>query len=292
MPLTPAQLEDLHVVLGPTTILPVTPALRTQVSARMYNAYRAAAQLISMDDGTARLYATLAAGAPDSIEAAQGIPKVRRALGQTGNATGAIDTGVPGQAASAHDISGASRTDLTHIVPTVLFLIGILLAGVLRSLVAPLYLLISVGLSHLAALGLTVALFMRIRENIGVNLVLPFLMFIFLMALGSDYNILVMTRIREEAQESSLPRAVTSAIEGTGGAVTSTGVILAGTFLVLTVSAGAQAQQVGFGIAGGILLDTFLVRTIMIPSMAVLLGRWNWWPSRLVRKPRTVHNAA
>ena len=106
-------------------------------------------------------------------------------------------------------------------------------------------------------------------------------MFIFLLALGEDYNILVMTRIREESHYSELGPAVTRAVNATGTTVTSAGMVLAGSFFVLTISAGGQVVQIGFGIAAGILMDTFLVRTLLIPSTVVLLGRWNWWPSRL-----------
>jgi RND superfamily putative drug exporter len=199
---------------------------------------------------------------------------------------------VAGQAASAYDVSSVSGSDLVLIVPIVLLVIGVLLAVVLRSLVAPWYLLASVGLSYLAALGLAVLVFMGFGGSTGVNFVLPFLMFVFLMALGSDYNILVMTRIREEAQEHPLREAVTRAIGATGGTITSAGMILAGTFLVLTIAGSGQTQQIGFGIAGGILMDTFLVRTLMIPSMVVLLRRWNWWPSRPAIEPTPVRKAA
>jgi RND superfamily putative drug exporter len=113
-------------------------------------------------------------------------------------------------------------------------------------------------------------------------------MFIFLLALGEDYNILVMTRIREEAQRLPLRRAVSRALSVTGTTVTSAGVILAGTFVVFGVvagrgSGGEQFRDVAFGLALGILMDTFLVRTLLVPSTVVLLGRWNWWPSRMSR---------
>jgi putative drug exporter of the RND superfamily len=124
---------------------------------------------------------------------------------------------------------------------------------------------------------------------------MPFLMFIFLLALGEDYNILVMTRIREEAQTSSLREAVARALARTGTTVTSAGLVLAGTFLVLTIAAGSgsggsQIQDIGLGLAMGVLMDTFLVRTLLVPSTVVLLGRWNWWPSRMSR-PATVPEA-
>jgi RND superfamily putative drug exporter len=113
-------------------------------------------------------------------------------------------------------------------------------------------------------------------------------MFIFLLALGEDYDILMMTRIREEAQGFRLRDAVTRALAATGTTITSAGLVLAGSFLVLTVvagsgSGGSQIRDIGLGLALGILMDTFLVRTLLVPSTVVLLGRWNWWPSRMSR---------
>ncbi|HEX6506423.1 MAG TPA: MMPL family transporter, partial [Chloroflexota bacterium] len=217
--LSPAQLQQLHATLGPAITLPTIPPTGTTVPAPLYNAYRATAQFISPDGRTVQFYATLAAGDPNSSNAMHAVPAVRTALSQAGHITGATDTGVAGQAADAYDVSSVSGSDLVLIVPIVLVVIGILLAAVLRSLVAPWYLLVSVGLSYLAALGLAVLVFMGFGGSSGVNFVLPFLMFVFLMALGSDYNILVMTRIREEAQQGSLPAAVTRAIGATGGTI-------------------------------------------------------------------------
>ncbi len=182
----------------------------------------------------------------------------------------------------AYDVSNASDTDLVHIVPVVLVLIALLLAIVMRSLIAPLYLVISVVFSFGASLGIAVLIFMRIGGDAGLDFVLPFLMFIFLMALGEDYNILVMSRIREEAQKSSLKDAITRALNATGTTVTSAGLILAATFGVAGLLGSTdQIHQLGIGIAIGILLDTFLVRTLLVPSIVALLGRWNWWPSKL-----------
>ena len=115
-------------------------------------------------------------------------------------------------------------------------------------------------------------------------------MFIFLLALGEDYNILVMNRIREEAHHYPLREAVSRAIAVTGTTVTSAGMVLAGTFAVFAVvggrgSGGSQIRDVGAGLALGVLMDTFVVRTVLVPSTVVLLGRWNWWPSRLRRQP-------
>lgn len=279
--LTEAQLSELHAALGPPQALPNTPPPTSPVSPILFNAYRSTAQFISPDGHTVLFYATLKAGDPTSTAAMRAMPAARSAVNAAASASGATASGVAGEAAFNYDIATASDSDLVHIVPIVLLVIGALLAIVLRSLVAPLYLLASVGISYLASLGLAVLVFVTIGGQAGLNFLLPFLMFVFLMALGEDYNILVMTRIREETHSSALGPAVKRAINATGTTVTSAGMVLAGTFLVLTVAGPSQVQQIGFGIAAGILMDTFLVRTLLIPSTAVLLGRWNWWPSRL-----------
>jgi putative drug exporter of the RND superfamily len=112
------------------------------------------------------------------------------------------------------------------------------------------------------------------------------LLFIFLLALGEDYNILVMTRIREEAHRMPLRDAVSRAISVTGTTVTSAGLVLAGTFAVFAVvggsgSGGSQIRDVGIGLAVGVIMDTFVVRTVLVPCTVVLLGKWNWWPSKV-----------
>ena len=199
---------------------------------------------------------------------------------------GATDSAVGGEAPALYDISAVSNSDLVKVIPIAIVVIGILLALVLRSLVAPVYLIASVGLSYLAALGLSVLLFVNIGGSQGLVFFLPFLMFIFLLALGEDYNILVMTRIREEAHKLPLREAVVKAIGLTGTTVTSAGLVLAGTFVVFGIvagggSGGSQFRDIALGLALGILMDTFLVRTLLVPSTVVLLGRWNWWPSKL-----------
>jgi RND superfamily putative drug exporter len=205
-----------------------------------------------------------------------------------GRSIGAADSAVGGEAPAIYDISSISNSDLKHVIPIAILVIGILLAVVLRSLVAPLYLIASVGISYLAALGLSVLVFIKLSGSGGLVFFMPFLMFIFLLALGEDYNILMMTRIREEAQKLPLRDAVTRALSMTGTTITSAGLVLAGSFLVLTVvagsgSGGSQVRDIGLGLAFGILMDTFLVRTLLVPSTVVLLGRWNWWPSRMSR---------
>jgi len=205
---------------------------------------------------------------------------------------GADASGAAGEAPALYDVSSISNSDVGTIVPIAILAIGLVLALVLRSLVAPAYLIASVVLSYLASLGISVIVFMKIPGNSGIVFLLPFLMFIFLLALGEDYNILVMTRIREEAQGHRLEGAVIRAVGATGPTVTSAGLVLAGTFVVLAVVGGSgqgneEIRVIGVGLAIGILLDTFVVRTVLVPSTVELLGRWNWWPSRLSRPGAT-----
>ena len=145
---------------------------------------------------------------------------------------------------------------------------------------APVYLVASVLLSYLAMLGLAVLVFDVIGGGHGVNFILPVLGFMFLMALGEDYNIFLMSRVKEEASGSSLTEAVRRAVGTTGTTITSAGLILAGTFVVLSISTTGAIREIGIGVAAGILLDTFVVRTLLVPSTIVLLGRLNWWPSK------------
>src|SRR5262249_19118050 len=148
---------------------------------------------------TVQFFTTLAAGDPAGAAALQAIPSIRAVVTRAATAAGASANGVLGRAASGYDVSSTSDSDLMKIVPIVLVLIALLLGIVMRSVVAPLYLVASVALSFATSLGLAVLIFVIIGGQGGLNFVLPFLMFIFLMALGEDYNILVMSRIREEA---------------------------------------------------------------------------------------------
>jgi RND superfamily putative drug exporter len=293
--LTPAQFTALHAKLGPAKALAPTPP--PGVPAGAYQAYRATANFVSPDGRTVLYQTGLKAGDPGSTSAMNATPSLRAATTAVGTAIGASDSALGGEAPALYDISSISNSDLKHIIPIAIVAIGILLALVLRSLVAPLYLIASVGISYLAALGLSVLIFIKIGNSGGLVFFMPFLMFIFLLALGEDYNILMMTRIREEAQRLPLREAVTRALGATGSTITSAGLVLAGTFIVLTVVAGSgsggdQIRDIGLGLALGILMDTFLVRTLLVPSTVVLLGRWNWWPSRMSRKGRELSSAA
>lgn len=268
--LTPAQLQRLHAEDA------ASPALK------------AVAQFISPDGRTVQFYAILKAGASGSSAAITATPAVRTAVQQVANGVGASQNAVNSSDAAAYDVTHTASNDLKRIIPVVLIIIAVLLAFLLRSLVAPWYLIATVGLSYFAALGFAMIVFVHLGGQDGLNFILPFMMFIFSMALGEDYNILVMSRIREETyKEGSLEPAVAKAIGITGTTVTSAGLILAGTFGVLGLVGGnQQVEQIGYSIAFGILLDTFFVRTLLVPSIVALLGRHNWWPSKLYRESK------
>ena len=288
MPFTTEQLVQLHTTLGPARQLPPVPTT-TAVPAQVYNAYRTTGQLISPDGRTIQFSVEFGGGDASSPAVLDTVPAMRADVDRVAQAVGASASGVFGQAAFAYDVSHVSGTDLARIIPIVAVLIALLLAIVLRSLVAPLYLVASIVLSYLAALGLVGIVFVHLGGQDGLVFILPFLMFVFLMALGSDYNILIMSRIREEAHDLPLRDAVARAIGRTGSTITTAGMILGGTFAVLAIaggsSGGGQFQQIGYGVAAGVLMDTFLVRSLLVPSIVVLLGRWNWWPSHLARTP-------
>ncbi len=262
----------------------LTPSAIEQIHKNGTNVeQQAVGQFISSDGKTAQFYALMKAGPTGSADAMRATPDARSELANVAKAVGADDNGVLGTDSVAYDINKVQNDDLKKIIPVVLLLIGVLLALMLRSLVAPWYLIATVGLSYVSSLGFAMYIFVHILNQDGLNFVLPFLLFIFGMALGQDYNILVMSRIREEAHHSdTLFKAITKAIGITGTTVTSAGLILAGTFTILGMVGGnTQVQQIGFGVAFAILLDTFFVRTLLVPSIVALLGKWNWWPSHL-----------
>jgi RND superfamily putative drug exporter len=281
--LTPGEFTALHSRFGAPKSLPAAPP--KGVSLATYELYRSEALFVSSNGKVVQFAVALKAGHgdPGSTAALDAVPTIRTTLGRAAAASGAIRNGVAGEAPALYDISATSTSDLKHIVPLAALAIAILLALVLRSLIAPLYLIASVVVSYLAALGLSCILFIVLGHSGGLTFLLPFLMFVFLLALGEDYNILVMTRIREEAHDHPLREAVVRAVGMTGPTITSAGLVLAGTFAVLTFaggsgSGGSQIRDIGAGLGFGILMDTFLVRTLLVPSTVALLGKWNWWP--------------
>ena len=296
--LTTSQLARLHAKFGSASSATAGPGTLAKAgsfssaklgyaasanAARAFELYHATANYISPDGKTVLFAVTLTAGDPGLNPAINSVPTLRTFTASLGRQAGASATGVAGEAPAAYDVSSASNSDLIHIVPLVIVIIALLLALVLRSAVAPLFLVVSVALSYFAALGLSVLIFMLIGGNSGLIFILPFMLFLFLLALGEDYNILVMTRIREESYRKPIREAVIDAVGATGSTITSAGMVLAGTFLVLGLASAGQSEveQIGVGLALGVLMDTFLVRTLLVPSLVVLLGRVTWWPSSL-----------
>ncbi|HWB65357.1 MAG TPA: MMPL family transporter [Mycobacteriales bacterium] len=287
IPVGAANYVALHRILGDPNQLPANPPRGSNQKQRhAYAVYRTEANYVSADGRTVQYLASLTAGDPSTTDALHAVPAIRKAVADVGRQIGAAKSAVGGEAAGIYDVSSTSNGDLKTVVPIAIAVIGVLLALVMRSLIAPLYLIVSVAVSYLAALGVSVLAFQIIGGSGGLTFLLPFLLFLFLLALGEDYNILVMSRIREEAHSRPLRDAVREALAATGSTVTSAGLVLAGTFAVFAIAGsqgngGSQFRDLGFGLSIGILMDTFLVRTLLVPSTVALLGKWNWWPSKL-----------
>jgi RND superfamily putative drug exporter len=182
------------------------------------------------------------------------------------------------------DFNEAAARDLRLIVPLALLVIFVILAVLLQALVAPLLMIASVVVSFLGTLGLSVAFFIHVIGDTGVDNSLPTYAFIFLVALGIDYTIFLMSRVREEARDHGTREGTLRALAATGPVITSAGIILAGTFSVLLTLPVTFIFDLGFMVALGILLDTFVVRTIMVPAIVELVGDRVWWPSTARRR--------
>ena len=192
-----------------------------------------------------------------------------------GGATALVGAG----SAVQQDFNDAAARDLRVIVPVALLVITIILGILLQAIVAPLVLIATVMASFFGTLGLSIFFFIEVQGSAGVDASLPTFAFIFLVALGVDYTIFLMSRVREEALTHGTREGVLRALAATGPVITSAGVILAGTFAVLMTLPVTFAFNIGFMVAVGILLDTFIVRTIMVPAAVELLGDRVWWPS-------------
>lgn len=201
-----------------------------------------------------------------------------------------------GFSALQNDIRTYYNADIQFIIVVTLIVVFLILAVLLRSLVAPIYLVGSVILSYMSALGIGVVFFQFILGQ-QISWSVPGMTFLVLVAVGADYNLLLISRIRDEA-ERGVRTGVIRTVGATGGVITSAGLIFAASMMGLTFSSLAAVVQIGFIIGVGLLLDTFLVRTVTVPATAVLLGRANWWPSKSapgmhkpVKRPRVVHQA-
>jgi putative drug exporter of the RND superfamily len=192
---------------------------------------------------------------------------------------------VGGGPATNVDYRSAASRDLKVVGPLVLLVVLLTLIVLLRALVAPLYLLATVIASLLATVGSSLLIFKLVFGRDTVDPVLPLIIFIFLVALGSDYNIFLMSKVREDALDRGTVNGMLSALVATGPVITSAGLILAGTFMVLAVLPVYVLLEIGIAVALGVLLDTFIVRSLLVPAITWLVGERSWWPSSAAHKP-------
>jgi RND superfamily putative drug exporter len=230
-------------------------------------------------DGLAYLEGTLTTSS-DSQAAFDTVDRLRASV----HAIGGADARVGGGSAVNLDIQRASRHDRNVVVPLVLVVVLGILAVVLRALVAPLLLAGTVVLSFAAALGVSALVFDHLFGFAGADPSLPLWVFVFLVALGVDYNIFLMTRVHEEARHHGTRPGALLGLAATGGVITSAGLVLAGTFVALATLPLVFVTEIGFAVAFGVLLDTFVVRSVLVTALNLDVGRWIWWPSRLHRK--------
>ncbi|WP_448809410.1 MMPL family transporter [Agromyces bauzanensis] len=231
-------------------------------------------------DGLVQLDATLAY-ASDSDEAEAVILELRAELADVSTVDDPVLVG--GTSAVALDTKTSSIRDRNLIIPLVLVVILLILMLLLRSILAPILLIGTVVLSFAAALGVSALVFNEVLGFAGADPVVPLFGFVFLVALGVDYNIFLMTRVREESVRHGTREGVLRGLVVTGGVITSAGLVLAATFAALGVLPILFLAQISFIVAFGVLLDTFLVRSLLVPALSYDLGRAIWWPSKLWR---------
>jgi len=226
-------------------------------------------------DGLVRIDAILA-DAPDSSAAHETVKRIRDAVHP-------FDGKVGGFSAINVDVQETSQRDRNVILPLVLAVVFLVLAMLLRSLVAPLLLVGTVVLSFLATLGVSGVVFRDILHYPGADSSFPLFAFVFLVALGVDYNIFLMTRVREETGRRGHRLGTLTGLSVTGGVITSAGVVLAATFAALAVLPMVFLVELAFTVAFGVLLDTLIVRSLLVPALTVDIGRTIWWPGKLRR---------
>ncbi|MGW3888204.1 MMPL family transporter [Micromonospora chokoriensis] len=229
-------------------------------------------------DGRVQLEATLT-DPPDSDGAERTIRELRVAVHQVPGA----DAVVGGFTAINVDTSDAAKRDQNVIIPVVLVVIAVILALLLRALLAPVLLIATVLLSFAATLGLCALLFRHVFDFPGVDSSFPLFAFVFLVALGIDYNIFLMSRVREESVRRGTRAGVLVGLAVTGGVITSAGIVLAATFSALAVLPLVVLVELGTAVAIGVLIDTIVVRSLLVPALAYDIGPKIWWPGRLSR---------
>jgi putative drug exporter of the RND superfamily len=231
-------------------------------------------------DGHAFFQGTLTS-APDSHAAFATIDRARDAV----HAVPGADAMVGGNTAVTLDIARAADHDRNLIIPIILVLVFVILGLLLRAIVAPIMLIATVALSFAAALGISSLFFNHVFNYGNADNSFPLFVFVFLVALGIDYNIFLMTRVREEAARHGPRQGALTGLAATGGVITSAGAVLAGTFAALSTLPVTFLAEIGFAVAFGVLLDTIVVRSVLVTALNLDLGRWVWWPSKLYREP-------
>ncbi|MEU2349203.1 MMPL family transporter [Modestobacter sp. NPDC049651] len=215
----------------------------------------------------------------DTTAAIDTVQRIRDAV----HAVPGADARVGGQTAITLDTLDASRHDRNLIIPIILAVILVVLAVLLRAIVLPVLLVATVVLSFCASLGVSALVFTHVFGFADSDPGFPLFAFVFLVALGIDYNIFLMTRVREETLLHGTREGIVRGLAVTGGVITSAGLVLAATFAVLGVLPLVFLAEIGFAVAFGVLLDTFLVRSVLVPALCTDIGRRIWWPSRLAR---------
>ncbi len=227
-------------------------------------------------DGVSELQAVLP-GQPDSQEAEDAVVALRAAIADADLA----DTHVGGTTAEAVDVGDGAQRDRLLILPLILGLVLVALIALLRSLVAPLVLIATVMATNFAAIGVSWWIFTKVFGFSALDQITVLYAFLFLVALGVDYNIFLVTRAKEETREHGTREGMLRALAATGGVITSAGILLAAVFAVLGVLPLVVLAQIGVIICIGVLLDTLLVRTVVVPAITLMLGDRFWWPRRV-----------
>jgi putative drug exporter of the RND superfamily len=232
-------------------------------------------------NGLAFLQATMTV-APDSPAAYTLVGKIRTTV----HAIPGADAKVGGGTAINQDVENAAAHDRDLLIPLILGVVLLILGLLLRAIVAPLVLIGTVVLSFGAALGISALFFRHVFGFAGADTSVPLFVFVFLVALGIDYNIFLMTRVREESARSGTRQGALAGLAATGGVITSAGLVLAGTFAVLGTLPLVEFTEIGFAVALGVLLDTVVVRSVLVTALTLDIGRRIWWPSALAHPER------
>ncbi|MFD0553983.1 MMPL family transporter [Streptomyces rectiviolaceus] len=227
------------------------------------------------------LFEATATDPSDSEAAKQTVERVRDAV----HAVPDADAKVGGGTASLLDMDRATAHDNKLVIPLVLLVVLLILILLLRALIAPLILIATVVLSFSAALGISALAFRHLFDYAGESTDFPLFVFVFLVALGIDYNIFLSTRIREEAGRQGTRAGVVTGLAATGAVITSAGLVLAGTFAALGTLPMVAFAEIGFAVALGVLLDTFVVRSVLVTALFLDVGPKVWWPHALSKDP-------